>query len=242
VTAPSTRCPSRNWDAVLQVHSSTAATTSSARPGRTSASRASAASWSPPRPAGLFGNFGQANYSAAKLGLVGLINTLAQGRWPSYDIKANAVAPIAATRMTEDISAARGVQRSSPRNYVAPVVAYLCTEEVPDSASVFIVGRRQGPARRAVPERGREPSTRCRPSTTVASQWSKIDDLSAAKQGELLAWLSANAFRLCMRASTVPGGRDFARNPPPLHTGSHGVPAAFSWWRWPSLSVWSASW
>ena len=87
---------------------------------------------------GLFGNFGQANYGAAKLGLVGLINTLAQ-EGAKYNIKANAVAPIAATRMTEDILPPEVLEKLTPE-YVAPVVAYLCTEEVPDTASVFIVG------------------------------------------------------------------------------------------------------
>jgi NAD(P)-dependent dehydrogenase (short-subunit alcohol dehydrogenase family) len=86
---------------------------------------------------GLFGNFGQANYSAAKLGLVGLINTLSQ-EGAKYNIKANAVAPIAATRMTEDILPPEVFAKLTPE-YVAPVVAYLCSEEVPDSASVFIV-------------------------------------------------------------------------------------------------------
>ena len=63
---------------------------------------------------GLFGNFGQANYSAAKLGLVGLINTLAQ-EGAKYNIKANAVAPIAATRMTRGHPAAGGVREADAR-------------------------------------------------------------------------------------------------------------------------------
>ena len=87
---------------------------------------------------GLFGNFGQANYGAAKLGLVGLINTLAQ-EGAKYNIKTNAVAPIAATRMTQDILPPEVFEKLTPE-YVAPVVAYLCTEEMPDTASVFIVG------------------------------------------------------------------------------------------------------
>jgi NAD(P)-dependent dehydrogenase (short-subunit alcohol dehydrogenase family) len=87
---------------------------------------------------GLFGNFGQANYSAAKLGLVGLINTLAQ-EGAKYNIKANALAPIAATRMTEDILPPEVFTKLTPE-YVAPVMAYVCTEEVPVTASVLIVG------------------------------------------------------------------------------------------------------
>ena len=127
---------------------------------------------------GLFGNFGQANYSAAKLGLVGLINTLAQ-EGAKYNIKANALAPIAATRMTEDILPPEVFKKLTPE-YVAPVVSYLCTEEVPDTASVFIVGG--GKVQRAALFQnegftfGEVPSV-----DDVAAHWSQIDDLSAAK-------------------------------------------------------------
>ena len=128
--------------------------------------------------AGLFGNFGQANYSAAKLGLVGLINTLAQ-EGAKYDIKANAVAPIAATRMTEDILPPEVLKRLTPE-YVAPVVGYLCTEEVPDTASVFIVGG--GKVQRAALFQNEGVTFDSVPSVDdVAAQWSTIDDLSAPK-------------------------------------------------------------
>jgi NAD(P)-dependent dehydrogenase (short-subunit alcohol dehydrogenase family) len=128
---------------------------------------------------GLFGNFGQANYGAAKLGLVGLINTLAiEGA--KYNIKANAVAPIAATRMTEDILPPEVFAKLTPE-YVAPVVAYLCTEEVPDSASVFIVGG--GKAQRVALFQNEGVTFKDVPTVDdVAAQWSQIDDLSAAKQ------------------------------------------------------------
>ncbi|MCB0924305.1 MAG: SDR family oxidoreductase [Mycobacterium sp.] len=127
---------------------------------------------------GLFGNFGQANYSAAKLGLVGLINTLAQ-EGAKYDIKANAIAPIAATRMTEDILPPEVLKRLTPE-YVAPVVAYLCTEEVPDTASVFIVGG--GKVQRAALFQNDGVTFDTVPSVDdVAAQWSTIDDLSSPK-------------------------------------------------------------
>lgn len=127
---------------------------------------------------GLFGNFGQANYSAAKLGLVGLINTLAQ-EGAKYNIKPNAVAPIAATRMTEDIMPPEILAKLTPE-YVAPVVAYLCTEEVPDTAAVFIVGG--GKVQRTALFQNKGVTFEKVPTVDdIAANWSQIDDLSAAE-------------------------------------------------------------
>ena len=127
---------------------------------------------------GLFGNFGQANYGAAKLGLVGLINTLAQ-EGAKYNIKANALAPIAATRMTEDILPPEVLKNLTPE-FVAPVVAYLVTEEVPDSGSIFIVGG--GKVQRAALFQNEGVTFKTVPSVDdIASRWGEIDDLSAAK-------------------------------------------------------------
>ncbi len=128
---------------------------------------------------GLFGNFGQANYGAAKLGLVGLINTLAQ-EGAKYNIKANAVAPIAATRMTEDILPPEVLKNLTP-DFVAPVVAYLCTEEVPDTDSIFIVGG--GKVQRTALFQNEGVTFKTPPSVDeIAAHWAEIDDLSAAKQ------------------------------------------------------------
>jgi NAD(P)-dependent dehydrogenase (short-subunit alcohol dehydrogenase family) len=128
---------------------------------------------------GLFGNFGQANYSAAKLGLVGLINTLAQ-EGAKYNIKANALAPIAATRMTEDILPPEVFKKLTPE-YVAPVVAYLCTEELPETASVFIVGG--GKVQRAALFQNDGVTFTDVPSVDdVAAKWGEITDLSAAQR------------------------------------------------------------
>ncbi|WP_018602852.1 SDR family oxidoreductase [Mycobacterium sp. 155] len=128
---------------------------------------------------GLFGNFGQANYGAAKLGLVGLINTLAL-EGAKYNIKTNAVAPIAATRMTQDILPPEVFEKLTPE-YVAPVVAYLMTEELADTDSIFIVGG--GKIQRAALFQNDGTTFTQVPSVDdIAAKWDKITDLSKAQQ------------------------------------------------------------
>lgn len=85
--------------------------------------------------AGLFGNFGQSNYSAAKMGLVGLMHVL-KLEGAKYNIKANAIVPVAATRFTEDVLPPEFFDRMKP-DFVAPAVLYLCSEECADSGAII---------------------------------------------------------------------------------------------------------
>ncbi len=86
---------------------------------------------------GLFGNFGQANYGAAKLGLVGLSNVLAiEGE--KYNIKSNAISPTARTRMTEDILGP--FNELVDPNQVTPLVVYLCSEANEHTHEIFTAG------------------------------------------------------------------------------------------------------
>jgi NAD(P)-dependent dehydrogenase (short-subunit alcohol dehydrogenase family) len=87
--------------------------------------------------AGIFGNFGQTNYGAAKMGLVGFTNVLAV-EGAKYNIKANAIAPLAFTRMTEDLLGPIG-DKLGPE-FVAPLVTYLAHESCEATGRVFSVG------------------------------------------------------------------------------------------------------
>jgi NAD(P)-dependent dehydrogenase (short-subunit alcohol dehydrogenase family) len=86
---------------------------------------------------GLLGNFGQANYGAAKMGLVGLTKVLAiEGA--KYGIKANAIAPVAFTRMTADLMP--GLEDKLKPELVTPVVVYLCHEDCPVTGEIYSAG------------------------------------------------------------------------------------------------------
>jgi len=85
-----------------------------------------------------FGNFGQTNYGAAKMGLVGLMNTL-KLEGEKYNIKVNTVAPLAVTRLTEDVLPPDLHERLKPE-FVAPLVLYLCSEACADSGLILNAG------------------------------------------------------------------------------------------------------
>jgi NAD(P)-dependent dehydrogenase (short-subunit alcohol dehydrogenase family) len=88
--------------------------------------------------AGIFGNFGQTNYGAAKMGLVGFTRVLAV-EGARYNIKANAIAPLALTRMTESIMSGTMAEAVTPER-ISPIVAFLAHEDCPTSGEIFSCG------------------------------------------------------------------------------------------------------
>lgn len=84
---------------------------------------------------GLFGNFGQTNYGAAKMGTIGLMNCL-KIEAAKYNIKINALAPTGSTRMTQDLYSDEITSKMDPVHNV-PLVLYLASEEIVETGMIF---------------------------------------------------------------------------------------------------------
>ncbi len=128
-------------------------------------------------PTGLYGNFGQVNYGAAKLGQVGLMNSL-KIEGAKYNIHTNTISPVAATRMTEDLMPEEALAKIGPA-LVTPAVMYLCSQEAPNGLILQAQGGNYGTA--AIVEHlnvelGDEAS-----AEDIADHFEEITDLAGAQ-------------------------------------------------------------
>lgn len=131
--------------------------------------------------AGLYGNFGQANYSAAKMGIVGFTQTLAQ-EGAKYDIKANAIAPVAKSRMTETILPPEVLAKLEPK-LVSPLVLRLAAEDCPVSGHVYAVGGGYVSRVAVMEGKGANLGQDFSPEDLV-ERWAQIEDLGDARAFE----------------------------------------------------------
>ncbi|MCU0844129.1 MAG: SDR family oxidoreductase [Spirochaetes bacterium] len=131
--------------------------------------------------AGLYGNFGQANYAAAKAGLIGFMNVVGiEGA--KYDIKCNAIAPMAASRFTEDMLPPEIFAKLKPE-FVVPIVVFLCSEENKDSGMIFNCGAGwySRTAFVCAPGVAIGDAKRNIPAEEIRDSWEKIKSLEDAK-------------------------------------------------------------
>ncbi len=128
--------------------------------------------------AGLYGNFGQANYSSAKTALLGFASTL-ELEGAKYNIKANVIAPVAASRLTEDVMPPPVLEKLKPE-FVSPMVAYLCSEECNVSGNIFTAGG--GYFGRAAIVEGKGAILPSPTLEDIRDNFSKIADMTGAEE------------------------------------------------------------
>lgn len=128
---------------------------------------------------GLYGNFGQANYGAAKMALVGLMHTLVlEGQ--KYDIRINALSPVAATRMTESLFPPEALAKFTPES-VTPGLLYLVSEDAPNR-TVLTAGA-GGYARAVISETdGIYLEGDDQTPEAIAERWAEAGDAATAKE------------------------------------------------------------
>lgn len=128
---------------------------------------------------GIYGNFGQTNYGAAKMALVGFMNSLAL-EGAKYGIRVNALAPIAATRMTSDLMAEKVLALLEPES-VTPAVVFLAGEDAPTRQ---IVAAGAGVFARVVIQEtaGVFLAAGRRDAEHVAAAWDQISDTAGQRE------------------------------------------------------------
>jgi NAD(P)-dependent dehydrogenase (short-subunit alcohol dehydrogenase family)/acyl dehydratase len=214
------RMKDADWDIILRVH-------------LTGAYKVTKAAWPYMREqgygrvvmtssaAGLYGNVGQANYAAAKIGLHGFAQTLAK-EGAAKNIKVNTIAPVAGSRLTATVLPQDLVDALKPE-YVAPLVAYLCHEACEESGAAYELGagwysrvRWQRSEGASVPSRG---GAYLPTIEDVAARWAKINSFESGQPsyptspqdsfGPIMANLSeASSSRAAGAAAVEPGAVD----------------------------------
>lgn len=126
---------------------------------------------------GLYGNFGQANYGAAKCGLIGLMNVLAEeGR--KYNVRVNTISPTAATRMTEELLPPQALSLMKPQA-ITPAVEFLLSEDAP-TRTVMGAGAGSFAVIRILESEGINLAESDWTPDAVAARFSEISDMSKA--------------------------------------------------------------
>lgn len=130
---------------------------------------------------GMFGNFGQANYGAAKSGLIGFAKALAQ-EGAKNNIKTNILCPAAASRMTENLMPPQMLEKLKPEA-VSPIVAYMCTEEINANGAIFEAGAGNFAHANWARSKGYKAEAESGVATVdeIKAAWDDIMDMSNAK-------------------------------------------------------------
>lgn len=129
---------------------------------------------------GIYGQFGQANYGAAKTAMLGFMNVLKQ-EGAKYNTHVNVIAPVAGTRLTATVMPQEMVDKLKPE-FVVPAVTYMVSKECPDTGLIIEAGAGNFNRASIVKGKGVQPGMNSDiPAEWVQENWAKITDLTGAE-------------------------------------------------------------